>query len=99
MKTSARISLSVLMMLVLSGCASKWGHSTNSENDFYRDQAQCNQEAQSSNPVTTLPFDPRLNDFDRARQGMYNGGAQMGRAFGLAAAFNNCMMARGYRKQ
>ena len=92
-------TISILLMLGLVGCATKWGHSTNSENDFYSDQAQCNQEAQSSNPVTTQPFDPRLQGFEQARQSMYNGGAQMGRAFGLAAAFNNCMMAKGYRKQ
>jgi len=90
---------SILILVFLSGCATKWGHSTNSENDFYRDQAQCNEAAQSSNPDMTPPFDPRLKDFDRARQDMHNGGAQMGRAFGLAGSFNNCMMARGYRKQ
>ena len=99
MKTSVRLALSVLMMLVLVGCATKWGHPTNSENDFYSDQAQCNQVAQSNNPDTSLSFDPRLQGFDRARQDMYNGGAQMGRAIGLATVFNNCMMAKGYRKQ
>lgn len=90
--------LGVLILVVLSGCATKWTHSSNTENDFYVDRAQCNQEANNNNPVMTPAYDPRLTPLQQSQQSMYNGGAQMGRAFGLAGSFNNCMMAKGYRK-
>ena len=91
--------LLIPIVFIVSGCATNWMHSSNTENDFYRDRAQCNQEANNNNPVTTQPYDPRLTALQQSQQGMYNGGAQMGRAFGLAGSFNNCMMAKGYRKQ
>lgn len=90
---------SILMLFVLSGCSTTWMHSSNSENDFYRDQAQCSQQAQASNPITSQPFDPRLDPFQRASQDMHNAGANLGRAIGIQGNFSNCMMAKGYRKQ
>ena len=89
----------VLLLVVISGCATKWTHSSNTESDFYVDRAQCNQEANNNNPLTTQAYDPTLTAFQRSDQAIYNGGAQLGRAFGIKASFSNCMMAKGYSKQ
>jgi hypothetical protein len=85
-------------VFLVGGCATKWNHPNLSENDFYRDRATCNQEAQSNNPSTVIPYNPYLDPIQQAQQQSYNAGANMGTAIAIASYFNNCMMAKGYRK-
>ena len=84
--------------LLLQGCGTTWRHPSLSENDFYRDNAACKQDAANSNPDTSRPYNPYLTPEQQASQSMYNGGAQMGRAVAMTSYFNNCMMSKGYKK-
>lgn len=89
--------LALGFVAILTGCAAPmWNHSTNSEFDFNRDKAICSMEADRSNPSTAVPYDPRLDPFQQANAGIYNGAANMGRAFGVQNYFQNCMTAKGY---
>jgi hypothetical protein len=82
---------------VLAACAAPmWHHPSNNEYDFNRDKAVCSMEANRANPSTAVPYNPRLDPFQQANASIYNGTADMGRAFGVQNYFNNCMMAKGY---
>ena len=86
--------------LFLAGCAgTKWSHSSNNENDFYRDRAMCSNEANLVTPNTAAPYNPYLTPMQQANQSNYNAGANFGRAVSLQTYFENCMISRGYYKQ
>jgi hypothetical protein len=88
------------LFFVLAGCeTTKWWHPTLGESDFYRDSALCNQYAAVSNPSNAPAFNPYLTPIQQANAMAYSGGADMGRAYGMSVAFQNCMLAKGYRKQ
>jgi hypothetical protein len=88
-----------ILALGLLGCSStKWTHPTLGESDFYKDRELCNQYANVSNPNTAPPYNPYLDPIQQANASMYAGGANLGRAIGMNAAFNSCMSAKGYRK-
>ena len=89
------IALSSISLLI--GCAAPmWNHPTNSEYDFNRDKAACSMEADRANPSQAAPYNPRLDPFQQANASIYNGTANMGRAFGVQNYFNNCLIAKGY---
>lgn len=98
-----RLQLQICAFVVaigLFGCSStKWTHPTLGENDFYRDRELCNQYANVSNPNTAPPYNPYLDPIQQANAMSYAGGANLGRAFGIQASFENCMLSKGYRKQ
>jgi|LauGreDrversion4_2_1035121.scaffolds.fasta_scaffold51006_2 hypothetical protein len=82
---------------VMTACASPmWQHPTNNEYAFNRDKAACSMEAERANPSTAVPYNPRLDPFQQANANIYNGTANMGRAFGVQNYFTNCMTAKGY---
>jgi hypothetical protein len=89
----------LLLISFVTGCAStSWNHPTLSESDFYRDREDCNQYAQVANPVNATPYNPYLTPLQQAQAAQYNGGANLGRAFGVQSSFENCLLGKGYRK-
>lgn len=76
----------------------RWVHPTLSESDFYRDREDCNQYAQAVNPNTAPPYNPNLDPYQQANAMAYAGGANLGRAYGLMASMENCLLGKGYRK-
>lgn len=89
--------LAVLTAILATGCAN-WNHPTATQYDFQRDQAQCNQYASQASPRTQTPYNPYLTPMQQAQKSQYEGGANLGAAFGQMGAFNNCMQAKGYYK-
>jgi len=88
-----------ILVLFLLGCSpTMWRHPTLSESDFYKDRALCEQYAEVSNPNRTQPYNPNLDGIQQANQSAYDAGANLGRAFGIKAAFDSCMSAKGYLK-
>lgn len=91
--------LAVILVLTLCGCAStNWSHPTLTEADFNMARAQCANEANAAVPSTVVPFDPKLTPIQQSNAGMYNAGANIGRAFGVKSYFENCMFSRGFTK-
>jgi hypothetical protein len=62
------------------------------------DTAQCEMYAQAAVPDTSSTYNPYLTPSQQAGQNASNAGTQLGRALGLRAQFNNCMMSKGYTK-
>ena len=90
MRNIQSISLTLVLAMVLVGCAStSWNHPTLSESDFYRDREDCNQYAQATNPVRTTPITHNLEGFQLAQAGIANGSSNMARAFGVQSSFEN----------
>jgi hypothetical protein len=94
-----QISTSILVLGLLGCSSSKWTHSTLNESDFHKDRALCEEYAKVSNPDRTQQYNPYLNPNQQVNQSAANAGQQFGRAFGMQASFNNCMNAKGYRKE
>lgn len=83
----------------LVGCATQWGHSTATQSDFQRDEAQCNLFSQQSNPSQQAANNPYLDNMQRSQQSIQQGGANLGIALNRMSSYNNCMRAKGYYKQ
>lgn len=90
--------ITFLSTVLLGGCA-KWNHPTATQYDFQRDQAQCNQYSRQASPTTQTPYNPYLTPMQQSQQGIYQGSANLGAAFGQMSSFDNCMQAKGYYKQ
>jgi hypothetical protein len=97
MKTFIQIPLPVLMLLVLAGCASKtWYHPTASESQFRQESALCERTASISNPGSPSVQNPYLDPFQKANAAIAQGSADLGRAFAMKNAYENCMAIKGY---
>jgi hypothetical protein len=93
-----KITLILATLLTFTGCATKWGHSTASQNDFQRDIAQCELFSKQTNPNIQAPYNPFLTSAQQNAQTAYQGGAAMGAAINQSNTFNTCMQAKGYYK-
>lgn len=91
--------LAIISVVTLCGCASpKWSHPSLTETDFNMARALCTNEANAAVPSTVVPYDPKLTPIQQSNAGMYNAGANIGRAFGVKSYFENCMFSRGFTK-
>lgn len=88
----------LLLSSVMVGCATNWSHPNSDQHRFQMDIAQCEMYAQAAVPDTSAPNNPFLTPAQQAAQNASNAGSQLGRALGLRAQFNNCMISKGYRK-
>lgn len=78
------------LAVLLAGCAApKWRHATNSEQDFYRDNAQCLSMSGYGQPVQAVPgANPVMSG--------YNQGAAMQAVSQRQAIHEQCMFGKGY---
>ena len=87
----------LLLPTILSGCAATtWNHPTASASQFSQESAQCQMFAQASNPSTATPYNPYLTPMQQSQAAIAQGSSDMGRAFGIQAAYKNCMNSKGY---
>ena len=92
----ATIALALLSSLLV-GCASKtWYHPTASESQFRQESAMCERDASVANPATPSAYNPYLDPFQKASAGIAQGSADLGRAFAMKNAYENCMAIKGY---
>jgi hypothetical protein len=89
--------LVLTLVTFLAGCAAKtWYHPTASESQFRQESALCERTASVSNPGTTSVQNPYLDPFQRSQAAIQQGSADLGRAFAMKNAFENCMAIKGY---
>lgn len=81
----------------LAGCAAKtWYHPIASESQFRQESALCERTAALSNPGTPSVQNPNLDPFQKANAAIAQGSADLGRAFAMKNAYENCMAIKGY---
>ncbi len=89
--------LVLTLVTFLAGCAAKtWYHPTASESQFRQESALCERTASVSNPGTPSVQNPYLDPFQKANAAIAQGSADLGRAFAIKNAFENCMAIKGY---
>lgn len=91
------LSFWIAAPFIITGCAN-WQHPTATQYDFQRDKSQCSMYASQASPSVKSAYNPYLTPMQQAQKSQYEGGANIGAAFGQSAAFNNCMQAKGYYK-
>lgn len=81
----------------LAGCAAKtWYHPTASESQFRQESALCERTASVSNPSTPSVQNPYLDPIQRSQAQIQQGVDNLGRAFAMKDAYENCMAIKGY---
>ena len=92
----ATIALALLSSLLV-GCASKtWYHPTASESQFRQESAMCERDASLANPAAPSAYNPYLTPIQQSQAAIAQGSADLGRAFAMKNAYENCMTIKGY---
>jgi hypothetical protein len=89
--------LVLTLVTFLAGCAAKtWYHPTASESQFRQESALCERTASVANPATPRVQNPYLTPIQRSEAAIQQGSADLGRAFSMKNAYENCMATKGY---
>ena len=88
---------SLLILLLISGCATQWKHETASELDFNKDHFECAIESERAYSVRTAPA-RGSSGYDRDYQRGEDVGNNIVRNLNISRYYNMCMNARGYTK-
>lgn len=84
--------LSLILVLVATGCTTTWSHETKGQTDFYRDSARCEAMAGGGG------YNQIADNGDPMLRG-YNAGAAAAAAGSRRRIFERCMMGEGWYRE